>query len=188
MEGILRKASRSEGTVHLKKKGSRNCVRITSKESAQIHHVILGHRPCVPELQITNKLEIWREVFVPTQRSRSPDEKKTKEGVKGSLTFIEKVKELGGETQDAVSPTINSISRKGRKSSRPNLRLRYTEDALRSMKLRDRQGPSLVVVIQPAHSHERSFSLHKFQDRTQEDTLAKERWARIAAWDLVEDV
>ena len=37
--------------------------------------------------------------------------------------------------------------------------------------------PSLGVV-QPTHPHERSFFVSTFEDQTQEDTLAKERWAR----------
>ena len=45
------------------------------------------------------------------------------------------------------------------------------------------KGPSLGV-IQPSNPQERSFFAPKFDDRTQEDTLAKERWARSAAFDL----
>ena len=47
--------------------------------------------------------------------------------------------------------------------------------------------PSLGV-IQPSYLHERNFFAPKFEDRTLEDTLAKERWARRAAWDLSKNV
>ena len=47
----------------------------------------------------------------------------------------------------------------------------------RNAKLREGTGP-------PTHPHGRSFHTPKFEERTQEDTLAKERWARRKAWDL----
>ena len=172
MGGILRKASRPEGTVHLKKKRLQKPCKDYVKGTCTNPSCDPGASSLCARITNHKQAEILsRSVSFLHREADRQTKKKTKEGVKGSLTFIKKVKELGGETQDAVSPMINSISRKGRKSSRPNLRLRYTEDALGSMKLRDRQGPLLVVVIQPAHSHERSCSLHKFEDRTQEDTL-----------------
>ena len=66
------------------KKGSRNRVRITSKEPVQIHHLILGHRPCAPEEQITNKLEADRQT-----------KKKNKGGSKKFINLHEESQRVG---------------------------------------------------------------------------------------------
>ena len=64
-ESTLRKAGRPKEGVHLVK-GSRNRVRIPSKELAQSIVSFLAFSR-VPILQFTNRLRIWREVFVPAQ-------------------------------------------------------------------------------------------------------------------------
>ena len=82
------------------------------------------------------------------------------------------VKKLGCVSQDGVPPSIKSILRKGRKSSRSNLRFRYTPDAVRCIKLRERKGHSLEVV-QSTYAHERSCFARKFEDRTPEQRQQK---------------
>ena len=50
------------------------------------------------------------------------------------------------------------------------------------------KAKTIAGIIQLLHAHERSFFAPKCGDRTQEDTLAKERWPRRAAWDLAKQV
>ena len=60
-------------------KGSRSCSEITCEETARIHLVILGILR-VPELLISIRLQVRRQMFVLTQRNVSSAEQETKEG------------------------------------------------------------------------------------------------------------
>ena len=131
--------------------------------------MIIGIVP-VPKLRIKEMLQVWRKVlFLQSDQDHQPKKKDGQSG-KGSVVIGMNVKKLGCVSQDIESPTVKSTLRTGRTSSRSNLRLRYTPDAVRSIKIRERKGPSLensaLVSFMSA-----SFFAPKFEDRSQEETL-----------------
>ena len=64
---------------------------------------------------------------------------------------------------------------------------KWNQGHLAPQKIREREGPSLGV-IQKCESHERNPCASRFEERTQGDTVHKERCAHKAAWDLAENV
>ena len=114
--------------------------------------------------------------------------KAKKGGGKGSVAPVWSVKQFGCVFQDADPPQVRSILRKGTSSLRPKRRVQFAPEASESAEIRQRK-PSLAV-IQPISFNESRFHVHsfhapKFGERTQADTLAKERWARREALTLV---
>ena len=79
------------------------------------------------------KLQLWREVCFSTCREEPTAKQKIKEGWeetgKGSIAMARNVKKLGCVSQDVDSSSqtsLNSIVKKDRRSSRFDLRLRYS--------------------------------------------------------------
>ena len=159
--------------------------RITSKELAQILRVILGILQCVRMTNHKQAAGLARSVRSCTKTGRQP-KRTEKGGGKGSVALVRNVKPLGCAFQDVEPPKVKSILRKCTKSSIPKRRVPLTPVALHSAKVRERN--SSLGVVQPTHPHERSSHAPKFEERTQEHTLAKERWARSEAWDLARAV
>ena len=99
----------------------------------------------------------------------------------------ENVKKLGCVGLDVEPPKIKSILRKGREfleiQSSSSVHARRASFSQNSGK----EGSSLEMT-QPSHPHDPRFFAPEFEDRTLEDTLPKERWARRAAWVLAKQV
>ena len=95
------------------------------------------------------------------------------------MALVRNVKQLGCVFQDVEPPKVRLILRKGTNSLRPTRRVQFAPDALQSRKNSGEKKP---------HPHERSFFVSTFEDRTQEDTLAEEQWARGEAWRLGQKV
>ena len=117
-------------------------------------------------------------MFLLTQGNRQTAQE-SKEGGKGNVAIVRIVKQLGCASQDAEPPKFKSIFRMGTNSLRLKRRVRFTSQAPKKRERKPSRG-----VIQATYAPGRSFLAPKFEDRTQEDTLAKERWARREAWDL----
>ena len=83
---ILRRAVLTEETIHLVK-GTRSRVRITSKERAQIHRVILGILPC-SRITKQRKAAGSPNGVLSTQRSRSPAEQKKRRGLEEDVSVV----------------------------------------------------------------------------------------------------
>ena len=110
--------------------------------------------------------------FPHREAERQPIERTKRGGGKSAIASIKNVDQLGFVFQDVEPPTIKSIFRE-------ELEILETQSVYSGHgrrvtfhKIRERKGPSLGV-IQPKHPHERHFPAPNFEDRTQEDTLAK---------------
>ena len=93
-------------------------------------------------------------------------------------------RQFGCVFQDMKPP--KSILRKSSDMQKPIQRVKFTKAVARHTKIRD-QNPSLGHTC-PGEPHQRSPNAPKFEDRSQEETVWQERWAREAAWKLAKSV
>ena len=82
-------------------------------------------------------------------------------------------RQLGCVFQDMEPPKSSSISRKSSEIRKPIRRVKLTRAVARHADIRD-QNPSLGLIC-PGEPHQRSPTLQKFEDRSQEETEWQER-------------
>ena len=83
-------------------------------------------------------------------------------------------------------PKSKSILRKSTQAFRPKSSVHFSKGASRSVRMQKGEGPSQGVIEQ-SEPHERSLFSLKFEDRSQEDSLQRERCARRDAWDRAQN-
>ena len=151
-------------------------MRITSRDIAHVHRVILRTLQCVRNYQSKTGCEFDEKCSFLHRNGQTAEESKERWR-----------KRVSGPCSDAEPPETNSISRKDTNSLRKRRRVGFTSKTLQSTKKKTGRKPSLGVV-QPTHPHERSFFAPKYEERCQEDTLTNERCARREAWDMSNNV
>ena len=144
----------------------RSRVKSTSRRPARIHHVTSG---ILLSAKITKTCS-----FLHAKKNQQPNKKSKTDGKngKGSIVMVRIVKKLVCMSQDGDSSSqssMKSILKKGRRSSRTDLRLRCSRVAVRFMNVQEKNGPSLGGT-EPSHPHKRSFFAPKCEDRCQEET------------------
>ena len=108
-------------------------------------------------------------------RSGKPDKKSDKKlGQNSSKRQLSDARQLGCVFQDMKPP--KSLLRKGTDMPRPIQRVKFTKAIARHTKFRD-QNPSFGHIC-PGKLHERSPNAPKFEDRSQEETVARARCTR----------
>ena len=83
-------------------------------------------------------------------------------------------------------PKSSSIFRKSSNIRKPIRCVQFTKAVVRPANIRD-QNPSLGMIC-PGDPHKRNPNAPTFEDRSQEETEWRERWAREAAWRLAKNV
>ena len=93
-------------------------------------------------------------------------------------------RQLGCVFQDMTPP--KSILRKSTDMPKAIQRVKLKKAIARHTKIRD-QNPSLGYIC-PGEPHQRSPNAPKFEDRSQEETVWHEHWAREPAWKLAKKI
>ena len=100
------------------------------------------------------------------------------------VAVLEESTQLGRVSQDS-DPRKSILSELGMLGSKHTVI--FSRGTWRQIKIRERKGPSRGI-NQMCALHERSPCAPKFEDRSHEETLTQERFARKAAWDLAKHI
>ena len=96
-------------------------------------------------------------------------------------------KQMGCVFQDLDSPKSKSFLRKVPKSLGPKRSVHFSKGTLRHVRIREIKNSSQGD-IRHSEPHERSPYASKFEERSQEETLQRERCARRDAWEMTKNV
>ena len=121
--------------------------------------------------------------FLHPEAVGQPSKMSEKGGAKGSVALLKETIHLGVSHD---SPQRKSILRENEKLG-SNHTVKFSKVTVRRVKLREKMGPSQGI-IQKCEPQERNPWAPKFEERTQDETLEHERWARRDAWEVAEDV
>ena len=136
---------------------------------------------------------LWREGFLYVRtrtNSQTKDQRRMGKLEKGSIVMVRNVEEVGCVSQviDSLSQrSVRSILKKGRRSSRSDLRQRHTQVAERLFD-QTRKGMSIAGSFSALGSSRALFLCSGNEDRSQEETDKQQRWAHREAWDLAKQV
>ena len=117
-----------------------------------------------------------------------PNKKKSKKsGAKGSVASLRESFQLGCEVNLQIlnRENLSILRESGKLGSKHTVKV--SKSTWHLIKIRERKGPSRSI-IQKCAPHERGRRAAKFEERSHEETLHKERCARKAAWDLAKHV
>ena len=114
----------------------------------------------------------------------SPVKKVEEKWCEGSVALLNESTQLGCVSQD--SHTSKSFPRNARKWG-SNHTVKFSKGTWQDIKIRDRKGSSRGI-IQKCEPLERNPRAPRFEERTHDETLQQERYARRAAWDSVKSV
>ena len=103
-----------------------------------------------------------------------------KGGAKGSVAILKESVHLGCVSQHSY-PRKSTLCEPGMLGSKHTVK--FSKGTWHQNKIRERNGSSRGIV-QLCAFHERSPCAPKFEERSYEETLHKERCTRKAAWDL----
>ena len=134
----------------------------------------------VSKLHLKNRMQTWSKLFYRHIKSdETPKKKSKKDSAKGSVAMLKELAQMNCVSQP---PPKKSIRRKeGQRGT--NSEIVFSRCTRHNLKIRERKGPSLGI-IQKCVPHERSPCAPKFAERSQKDTLQRERCARKVAWNL----
>ena len=148
---------------------------VSSKESARTRHVIVGTVPCVLITSMKQHAHMEQSAdFDMLRRRRSPARSRRKVVGQGSVALVKDSTQLGCVFRDS-HPRKSILWKVEQLGSKHTVKI--SKGTWHTMKIRERKGPSLGV-IQKCESHERNPCAPRFEERTQDDTLHKERCAR----------
>ena len=140
------------------------------------------------ELQNTIRVQIRRKVcFQDQQVEGQPDKTPRKNGDNSAVVLLKNSRLLGCVFQDTQPPKSSSILQRGTQTLEPTRKVKFSPNALRHIKIREKKGRSLGV-IQRTFPHERSPYAPKFEERLQEATEMQERCARGDAWRVAKSI
>ena len=122
--------------------------------------------------------------FRHVEGDEKPSKKSKKGGAKGSVVFFKEFTQLCCVSQDSYPR--KSILRKERKLGSKHA-VKFSKGTWHQHKIRERKVPSRGI-IQECAPHERSPCAPQFEERTHEETLHQERYARKAAWNLAKNI
>ena len=107
--------------------------------------------------------------FKHQQVEGQPDKTPRKNGDNSAVVLLKNSRLLGCVFQDTEPPKSSSILQKGTQILKPTRKVKFSPNALRHIKIREKKGRSLGV-IQRIIPHERSPYTPKFEDMLQEET------------------
>ena len=105
------------------------------------------------------------------------------DSVKKSFSCTERWTVCPNKKQRKTGGKVSVQPPKSTKSFGPKHSVHFSRRTSRHMKIRERKGPSQVV-IQRTDLHERSLRAPKFEDRSEKDTLKQGRCARRDLWEM----
>ena len=139
---------RTPAAVVFRERSSRSCARSTLQRPARIHRVTCGTFICVKGAEQKKAAVLTRDVFPHSENCYQPNEsqrqmKRQEQALSPwcGIFFLKK-KKTGSVSQDIHSlpeSSVSSVRKKGERSSRSVLQLRYSPAAECSMKIPDRK-------------------------------------------------